>query len=250
MAFNHTITARHWPRAHSREISIMAATPANPGHNGFGRTGASSEHFEAFADQALREHAAGIPGMPTTADIEPRQLVRYAAGRTTADGFSADDRVTIQDFVQRSPWCYDRVVALVKAKRPGQGGLAGAIARRLLDASERPAHQVAALAVLEVEGLGDRFETALEKLGTTGSVDAWLRSAEPSTIRGRAACLVGMGKSADAKKLLENADKNDATANLLRRIASSLSSEDDSLLALLDAFPALMGENGAKKRGR
>jgi hypothetical protein len=57
-----------------------------------------------------------------------------------------------------------------------------------------------------------------------------------------------MGRTTDAKKLIDSLDKNDAAANLLRRVAAA-SSDDDSLLALLDAFPSLLGDNGSRAKG-
>jgi hypothetical protein len=53
--------------------------------------------YEGFIDGAFRDNATGTSSPPTAADLEPRQLLRYAAGKATED-----ERVGLEDFVKRS----------------------------------------------------------------------------------------------------------------------------------------------------
>ena len=224
----------------ARENDRSLAAGKNPGKKN--QTAATPAEFESFLDEAQRARVNEARDVPLLADIEPRALLRYAAGRV-----SADERSQVEQFLgTRSTWGYERVVALVRAARPGKTSLAGSLARRLLDAKERPALPLVAAAVLEAEGdvpgAAAKFDEAWRGLEKNGSPHA------------RIACLLGLGRMDDAKTLLENAAADPVTT-LLRRVTAAHRSDRDSdeapLLALLDVFPTLIGENeptGAKKK--
>ena len=58
---------------------------------------------DGFVDGALRDHVVGIQSIPSAADLEPRQLLRYASGHA-----SDDERTALEDFVKRSRWASGR----------------------------------------------------------------------------------------------------------------------------------------------
>jgi hypothetical protein len=153
----------------------MSAAPQQPGRKGPKGPTTTTGDYEKFVDGALRDHVVGTNAPPTAAEIDPRELLRYAAGKA-----NDDERTALEDFVKRSRWAFDRVVALVRCNRKNAGdGVANRIARKLL------ANQSLKDALLELK----KDELALH---------------------GR---------------------------------LSSIEQEDDALLALLDAFPSLMGQN-------
>jgi hypothetical protein len=219
------------PGAYGRKVlSVMSATPqpAQPQKNPNRVAG----DFEGFIDGALRDHVVGIGAPPSAADLEPRELLRYAAGKATDD-----ERTALEDFVKRSSWAYDRVVTLVRSNRPGETGLRNQVARRLLSAGgggRTKAVAIVGQAILEVEGIrSNSLEDAWKTVETQGSPKA------------RAACLIGMGRHEDARKLLETQSTKDPSWSLLRRVSAAAletsgeASDDATLLAVLDALPSL-----------
>jgi hypothetical protein len=193
---------------------------------------AGADGYEGVVDGAFRDHVVGTGAPPSAADIEPRELLRYAAGKA-----SDDERTALEDFVRRSRWAYDRVVSLVRSNRPDEKGLRGTIGRRLLDTASRTnTLAIVGQAVLEVEGVGSK---SLE--------DAWKTLEKNGNPKTRAACLIGLGRHEDARKILESQSTKDATWNLLRRVSSAAlqcdhdrdRADDEALIALLDAFPSL-----------
>jgi hypothetical protein len=211
-------------------------------------TTATPAQFESFLDEAQRARVDVARDMPLVADIEPRALLRYAAGRV-----SQDERAEVEQFLgTRSTWGYERVVALVRAARPEtKKTLAGSLARRLLDAKERPALVTVAAAVLEAEGDAPGAEAKFD--------EAWRGIEKNGSPRARIACLLGLGRLDDAKTLLEKASPADPVTTLLRRVTAAHrhdpAADDAPLLALLDVFPTIfatkIGENeptGAKKK--
>jgi hypothetical protein len=238
-----TTVGRRARRAFGRKGFVLmsaAPQPAQPQRNP--RVGAAGD-FEDFIDGALRDHVVGTGGLPLAADVEPRELLRYAAGKV-----SDDERTALEDFVKRSRWAYDRVVALVRGNRPGETGLRGQIARRLLAAGknskeqgdrrgQRGAVTIVAEAILEVEGVKtSSLEEALEKTGS------------PET---RAACLIGLGRHDEARRVLESQTSLESKApskpmwKLLERVSAAAmtsgeeAADDAVLLAVLDVFPTL-----------
>src|SRR5207248_1725314 len=143
----------------------------------------SPEAFHAVADAAFRERyrggELGTRSSPGAGDPDPRQIVRYAAGRARGD-----ERAALETFVAQSTWARERVVALVRAKRPDAPLLAHALARRLLDPSFESVSQskkasspatLVASAVLEAEcgggdpGASGRFDEAWRRLEKSGN---------------------------------------------------------------------------------
>jgi hypothetical protein len=174
----------------------------------------------------------GVGAPPSPSDLEPRELLRYAAGKATDD-----ERTALEDFVKRSRWAYDRVVTLVRSNRPNETGLRNQVARRLLGDTKTKAARIVGLAILEVEGITSSLENA--------SIEAIWKTVEKSgSPKTRAACLIGMGRHEDARKLLDAA-ANDASCNLLRRVSTALlesdeaAADDAALLAVLDMLPSL-----------
>jgi len=229
----------------SEIMSSSAPQPAQPQRNkpsqqqSSGVDSLRGAEFERFVDGAFRDHVVGTTGLPSAGDLEPRQLLRYAAGKTTED-----ERTALEDFVKRSRWAYDRVMTLVRAKRPDNPNkLPGSIARRLLENPGNRTLTVVGQAILEVEGIQSK---SLE--------DAWKKLEKDGSEKTRAACLIGLGRHDEARKLIEDRSAKDPVWTLLRRVsAAALESkaqgparmqggqdEDDAaLLALLDVLPSL-----------
>jgi hypothetical protein len=233
------------PRDGGEELWIMSA-PAAPGHdpgqNPRIRPGTPGS-FEGVVDRALRDRALGTNAPPSPVDPEPRALLRYVAGRSTAD-----ERPTVESWLTRSSWAYDRVLALVRAARKDAPPLARALAGRLGDAPTAGAAVAAAVLEERGERPGD-FQGALDRLS-------------PSDDAPRAALLLGLGRYDEAQEVLSSKTKNaarrdaDPLAEMLRRLASlpaasdrDPANPDQALLVVLDAFPALL-ENGPRGRER
>ena len=241
--FTTTVGRRATSRFGRKAFEIMTArepAPRKPSRQ------SRPEEFEGFVDRALRDHATGTSELPQASELEPRQLLRYAAGKA-----NEDERLLQEDFVKRSSWAYDRVIALVKANRPKTTGLANGIARRLLAGNGTKAAVVVGEAVLEADGVEGSPETAWKKLEKSGDDKT------------RVACLLGLGRTQDARKIVEkNKSSKELVWNLLRRVSSAASNEnesgpgrsrpdgadDEALLALLDVFPSLLGDNSPSKR--
>jgi hypothetical protein len=186
-----------------------------------------SGDFESFIDGAFRDHVVGTAGLPPLGELEPRQLLRYAAGKATDD-----ERTMLEDLVNRSRWAYERVVTLVRSKRPTAGKLPNALARRLLDGNGK-ALSIVGQAILEVEGVNAK---SLE--------EAWKKLEKEGTGKTRAACLIGLGRHEEARKLID--EGRDPVWTLLRRVSAAAletkgeGDEDEAaLLALLDVLPSL-----------
>jgi hypothetical protein len=195
--------------------------------------------FEAQVDEAFRDRSLGTLSLPTPLDPEPRTLLRYVSGRT-----SPDERATVEAWLARSRWAYDRVVALVRAARPGAPPLARALAARLPIAPTAGA--AVAAAALEVAGLDPSDLTgALERLREA-------KPGEPKASRGdklggpqatRAAVLLGLGRHDEATRLVGDRDDT-PLADLIRSLASSTARDsaqtDHALLLVLDRLPTLL----------
>jgi hypothetical protein len=248
-----TTVGRRAIRRHGRKVPGMSPSPqpAQPRKNAKSsdsETGrARGVDFEPLVDQAYRDRAVGATACPTTADLDPRQLLRYAAGRA-----DEDELLAVEEFVSRSRWGEERVVALVRGNRPGAPpGLASAIARRLLGGPGNPVLETVARAVLELEDGG-------MDAGTKNLQEVLKKASGPKT---RAACLIGLGRIDEARKTLDASRKElskDATHRLLDRVSSAAqgsrksatddATDDGALLALLDLLPSLGGESEQKKK--
>ncbi|MEZ0229467.1 MAG: hypothetical protein ACAI25_12630 [Planctomycetota bacterium] len=223
-----TTVGRRARRAFGRKgflVMSAAPQPAQPQRNP-----KVAGDFESFVDGALRDHVVGTGGLPLAADVEPRELLRYAAGNATDD-----ERTSLEDFVKRSRWAYDRVVALVRSNRPGEAGLRNQIAKRLLNANNRTkAVQIVGQAILEVEGVK-----------TSSLEDAWKSIEKTGSPETRAACLIGLGRQDEARRVLEDQKSQKPVWKLLERVSAAAmtsggeAADDAVLLAVLDVFPTL-----------
>ena len=211
----------------------------NPGSGrGHARVGETAREFEAFVDPALGEHALGSDGLPSLADFEPRQLLRYAASGSRRSGtLGTEDRSAVETFVMGSSWARTRVVALVRSQRSDAPRLAATIGRRLCEIQDGArAREVVAAAVVEAE-----------------SEDAKAALKDPKKARtplARAAAHLGLGQIEDARRALAEGDRktDDPAVTFLRTAIAAEASpdplelaEDTRLLRLLDAFPVLLG---------
>lgn len=224
--------SRKSTRAGRKGSLVMSAAPqpSQPQRNPQIAGDFAGKSFEGFIDGALRDHMVGTGAPPSAADLEPRELLRYAAGKATDD-----ERTALEDYVKRSRWAYDRVVSLVRSNRPNETGLRNQIGRRLLNSGSRTnAVQIVGQAILEAEGIK-----------TNSLEDAWKTLEKSGSPKTRAACLIGLGRHEDARKLLESQSTKEPVWNLLRRVSSAAcqssaeTADDEALLALLDAFPSL-----------
>ncbi len=223
-----TVGRRARMKTHGRKgflIMSAAPQPAQPRKS----STAPLADFESFIDGAFKDHVVGTTGLPPLGELEPRQLLRYAAGKATDD-----ERTALEDQVKRSRWAYERVVTLVRAKRPTAGKLPNALARRLLGDGNGKALAIVGQAILEVEGMTVK---SLE--------DAWKKLEKDGSGRSRAACLIGLGRHEEARKLMDEGAR-DPVWTLLRRVSAAAletkgeGDEDEAvLLALLDVLPSL-----------
>lgn len=224
--------------------SIMSAPqpsqPAQPRKTQRGGT-----DFEGFVDGAFRDHVVGTSASPSAADIqmygcEPRELLRYAAGKA-----SDDERMALEDFVKRSRWGYERVVSLVRSNRPDEKGLRNELGRRLLDATGTKARGAAGGASEKVVAIVGQAILQVEGVGSKSLEDAWKTLEKNGSPKTRAACLIGLGRHEEARKILESQSSKEPVWSLLRRVSSAAlecdqeRSDDAALMALLDAFPSL-----------
>lgn len=236
-----TPTCRPWLRPARDPRKVTPMNPTNPqrpaSKTGDDRPGAPT--FESLLGQGLRDRTLGVGGAPSLAEVAPQQLLSYASGRSPED-----ERAYVESVVSRSTWAYDRVVALVKASRATSQPVARSLAKRLLDGTvsggdAAPRETVAAAvaaAILEAQG---------DALGASGRFAESLAKLPSSAPVARAACLIGLGRPDDARAALGKAtrDTTGASADLLRRLSDTLSpttSEDATLLAVLDSLPSLL----------
>ena len=246
-----TTVGRRALRRHGRKVPGMspAPQPSQPRKNAKGGQRArDAGEFEPLVDQAFRDRAIGATACPTVADLQPRQLLRYAAGK-----IDEDERLALEDFVSRSRWAEERVVALVRGNRAdAPPNVGSSLAKRLLADPDNPTLAAVGRTVLELEGI---------KTGTGSKSleEALKKASSPGT---RAACLLGLGRLDEARKTIDSSRKElskDATHRLLDRVSSAaLGSDDDSkgddsaderaLLAVLDLLPSLAGETERKKK--